>query len=148
MNDRSVDRSWIGRDAAFLAVLVLLAVVGYLPRLGFYSDDWTFLGAMRLAGSSVADQDAALGDVRMRPVQAFFLATLHRTLGANPLPFHLVNNTALIVGVICFYLVLVELGLPRVMSVAVSLLYGLLPLRVPGILTALFPRVLAGLGRL
>jgi hypothetical protein len=127
MNDRSVDRSWIGRDAAFLAMLVMLAVVGYLPRLGFYSDDWTFLGAMRLSGSSVVEQYAALGDVRMRPVQAFFLATLYHTFGTNPLPFHLVNNTALILGVICSYLVLVELGLPRVMSVAVSLLYGLLP---------------------
>jgi hypothetical protein len=127
MNDRSVDRSWIGRDAAFLAVLVLLAVVGYLPRLGFYSDDWAFLGAMRVLGSSVADQYAALGEVRMRPVQAFFLTTLYHTFGTNPLPFHLVNNTALIVGVICFYVVLVELGLPRIMSVAVSLLYGLLP---------------------
>jgi hypothetical protein len=127
MNGRSVDRSWIGRDAAFLAALVLLAVVGYLPRLGFYSDDWAFLGTMSLAGSSVAEQYAALGNVTMRPVQAFFLTSLYRTFGTNPLPFHLVNNTALIVGVICFYLVLVELGLPRIMSVAVSLLYGLLP---------------------
>ena len=126
MNDRSVDRSWIACDAAFLAMLVLLAVVGYLPRLGFYSDDWTHLGAMRFGGSSVADQYAALavsGCARCSVVPA----TLHHTFGTNPLPFHLVNNTALIVGVISFYLVLVELGLPRITSVAVSLLYGLLP---------------------
>jgi hypothetical protein len=127
MNDGSVQRSWISRDVAFLTALVLLAVVGYLPRLGFYSDAWAFLGAMRLAGSSVADQYAALGDVRWRPVQAFLLATLYHAFGTNPLPFHVVNNAALIAGVICLYLVLVELGLSRIMSVAISLLYGLLP---------------------
>jgi hypothetical protein len=126
MSDRSVDRSWIGRDAAFLAGLVLLAVVGYLPRLGFYSDDWVYLGVMSLVGPSVVHQWASLA-LGMRPVQAFFLVALHHTFGTNPLPYHFVNNTALIVGVICLYLVLVELGLPRVMSVAISLLYGLLP---------------------
>jgi hypothetical protein len=127
MYDRSIDRSWRGRDAGFLTLLVLLAVVWYLPRLGFYSDDWVFLGAMHSWKFSLAIQYAALGDVRMRPVQAFLLAILHHTFGTNPLPFHLVNNAALITGVICVYLVLVELRLSRIVSVAVALIYGLLP---------------------
>jgi hypothetical protein len=128
MNDRSVDCSGRGRDAGFLTLLVLLAVVWYLPRLGFYSDDWVFLGSMHPWRSSFPMQYAALGGgTSMRPVQVFLLAILHHTFGTNPLPFHLVNNAALIIGVICVYLVLLELRLPRIMSVAVALIYGLLP---------------------
>jgi hypothetical protein len=93
MNDRSVDCSGRGRDAGFLTLLVLLAVVWYLPRLGFYSDDWVFLGSMHPWRSSFPMQYAALGGgTSMRPVQVFLLAILHHTFGTNPLPFHLVNN--------------------------------------------------------
>lgn len=114
-------------DGAVLAILVLVATLAYLPALGFYSDDWSFLGSMRTSGSSLVDQFGSLGDVRMRPVQGVLLAGLYHVFGTVPLAFHVVNTAALVGGVLCFHLVLVELGLPRAISCAVPLLYGMLP---------------------
>jgi hypothetical protein len=117
----------VRRDCFALSALLLLATVVYLPQVGFYSDDWAYLGTMAIRDGSFTKEYLSLGDALMRPVQALLLAGLFHLFGANPLPFHLVNAAALILGATCFYLVLVELRVPRTIAFAVPLIYGMLP---------------------
>lgn len=115
-------------DCAFLASVVLVAALLYLPRIGFYSDDWAFLGVLHTAGSTFADRFSALSPVMpMRPVQTLLVSGIYHWFGAAPLPFHLVNTLILIAGCLGFYLVLRELGLPRAVRLAAPLLYAVLP---------------------
>jgi hypothetical protein len=117
-------------DAAFVVVAVLLAAVPYLNGLGFYSDDWAWLGnaAMAQDQSLMGVFDAILGDdVRMRPVQFLYFASLYKVFGLAPLGYHLVNTLVLAAGAILFYGVLKEVGEPRRLSLAVPIVYVLLP---------------------
>ena len=44
------------RQYCVLITLVIAASAYYLPWIGFYSDDWAFLGVMHTAGSSLAQR--------------------------------------------------------------------------------------------
>lgn len=118
------------QDCLFLGFLVLVSLVLYIRQLGFYSDDWSFLGSLSLsADDSLAGLFKSIYSpwVRMRPVQVFYLALLYWLFGAQPLGYHLVNALLLILGVALFYLALVELGLPRVYALAIPAVYALSP---------------------
>lgn len=118
-------------DSLFLAVLVVLSAAPYLPRLGFYSDDWAFLGMLTTA------EDPSLGGLvqeqldrnymRMRPTQVLYQAALHRAFGVEPLGYHLVNAGVLVAVAVLLYWVLRELRLPRSLAVAIPAVYSLLP---------------------
>ena len=122
-------------DSLFLILLILLSVVPYVLNLGLYSDDWGFL-----EGLNLSEDQSLPGLIRSmfwgnmhenpnfsRPVYLIYLATLYWVFGLNPLGYHLVNSLVLISGIILFYWVLRELKQNRLLALAVSLIYGLLP---------------------
>jgi hypothetical protein len=117
-------------DSAVLTVLVTLSLALYLPRLGFYSDDWAFLSKLNLA----ADQSMSglyhavkTPITAMRPVQMYYLAALYSVFGLSPLGYHLVNAAVFSAGIVLFYLTLRKLQIPRLFATSIALVYGLLP---------------------
>jgi hypothetical protein len=124
-------RTWFV-DGLCLAAVVALSLVLYVGGLGFYSDDWAFLGILhRNPDQSLPGLVDALysGDtvVRQRPVQVVYLSTLYKAVGLHPLAYHLVNSAALLAAVLLLYALLLELGQPRALAFAVAALYATLP---------------------
>ena len=117
-------------DSVFVVVVVALSAAPYLGGLGFYSDDWPFLGGMAASREPTiwsSFQALYRDDLRMRPVQALTLATLFRLFGFEPLGYHLVNTALLGAGAALCYLVIRELGVAREIAFAVALIFSLLP---------------------
>jgi hypothetical protein len=61
-----------GGDAGFLVTVVLLSASVYVTQLGFYSDDWAFLGALETSDDKslfglFASQWDFNANLRMRP---------------------------------------------------------------------------------
>ena len=118
------------RDCLFLGAVVVLSLVTYVGSLGFYSDDWSFLGWL-----SVAKEPTLTGlyrsinapNVQMRPAAIFYLALDYFLFGHNPLGYQLLNGVLLVAAVLLFYLALRELELPRLLALAVPAVYALLP---------------------
>ncbi len=117
-------------DCLFLATLVTASLALYAGKLGFYADDWSWLGHLsRSADQSllglfgVLDSDLS----RMRPVQNLYAAALYRAFGAHPLGHHLVNSAVFVSIAPLFYLTLRELHQPRAVALAVPAVYLLLP---------------------
>jgi hypothetical protein len=117
-------------DALFLSLAVVLSFVPYVTKLGFYSDDWAFIGlyvtapdqSLRgLYAASMSPQHA------MRPVQVWLCAALYRLFGLDPLGPHLFNGALLVANAILLYAILRELRARRAIAVAVPLVYSLLP---------------------
>src|SRR4051794_34632088 len=111
------------QDVIFLAVLCALSAVLYIPRLGFYSDDWSFFYAIQ--SKSVPSLTATLGrilgeDLPPRPGQAVLLVGMYRMFGADPLPFHILNALVLLSAVVLFYLALRRIGIERVSAFSTS----------------------------
>ncbi|MFN2433308.1 MAG: hypothetical protein ABR599_10945 [Gemmatimonadota bacterium] len=118
------------RDCAFLAALVVLSVVLYVHQLGFYSDDWAFLGSLTASG------EGSLGGlfrsihsphVAMRPVQLLYMAGLFRLFGPDPLGYHLVQSGMLVSLAVLGYLALRELRQARLIALSLPAVYVLLP---------------------
>ena len=117
-------------DCLFLGGIVLLSLILYLPGLGFYSDDWHFLGVLGTsADRSLAGLYAAVHEpgAAMRPVQLAYLAALYRTFGLSPLGYHLANAAVLLCSTVLLYLVARELQKSRAIALAVAVVYALLP---------------------
>ena len=118
------------QDCLFLSLVVLFSLILYIHGLGFYSDDWWFIGTF-----SISKDQSLFGLFRsiydgwalMRPVQILYLAGMYWLFGPYPLGYHLVNAAILLLGVVLFYLVLRELGQSRVFSLSVPMVYALLP---------------------
>jgi len=115
---------------AALAVAVIISCVSYTPGLGFYSDDWAFLGRYATAAeqsihgyftASYSEHHA------MRPVQLWLCAGLYRMFGLNPLPYHLFNGLLHVINAVLCAAVARRLGVHRRIAVAVALVYVLLP---------------------
>lgn len=128
---RQAPRSPRLADGLFLAVIVALSAVPYVGGLGFYSDDWASLAIL-----STADDQSFIGLIpdqfvnpnkAMRPTQVIYQAGLFRLFGLEPFGYHLVNTVVLVLVAVFLYHVLRELHLPRMLSVAVPLLYALMP---------------------
>lgn len=118
------------RDTIALALAVLLSLAGYVGRLGFYSDDWAFIGRYATAQSAtVAGYFEASYSAHhaMRPVQLWLCAFLYRLFGLEPLGYHLFNAALIVVNPLLCYWLLRELRAPRVIGLSVALVYGLLP---------------------
>jgi hypothetical protein len=119
------------RDALFVALVIAVSAVPYLTRLGFWSDDWAFLGSLTTYGDLSAPGRSAEHDfaahLRPRPVQVAYQTLLHAVFGVEPLGYHVVNTLVLAAMGALGYLVLRELGLGRLPAVAVAVTYGLLP---------------------
>lgn len=117
-------------DCVFLSFTVFFSVILYVTDLGFYSDDWAFLGQF----STAQDQSliglfrtAYVPHVWIRPVQIFYLASLYWLFGSSPLGYHLINAFVFTGSVICFHLILRELGQRRLLAIAVPVVFALLP---------------------
>jgi hypothetical protein len=118
-------------DGLALAALVAVSLAAFLGRLGFASDDWDFLRAMTFAPEqSVAGSFEALDanpNIHPRPVQALYQAVLFALFGDRPLGYHLAGAALLLAAVLLLHLVLRELGVPRLMAVAVPALFAVFP---------------------
>ena len=119
-------------DCLFLLAVVMVSALTYLHGLGFYLDDWALQGSpyVRLDHGIAAKFERLVmidPDVRIRPLQAAYLASAIQEFGSNPLPYHVVGTLCLGLTVIMLYVVLVELKQGHRLALALSLVYGLLP---------------------
>ena len=120
------------QDCAVIAIAVVLTSALYVPTLGFYSDDWSFLRTFAFSSDqslsglirSFFEADA---NTRARPLQALYLAALFQLFDLNPLGYHVVNTLVFVGGLCAFYLALRSLSESRLFSIAVVLVYGTLP---------------------
>jgi hypothetical protein len=119
------------RDSAFLALVVAASSAPYVARLGFYSDDWAFLGSLNSFGNfSNAGRSAAFDfqqHIWQRPTQAVYSWLLFRFFHLDPTGYHVTNTVVVAAMVVLLYLALRELGLARVVALCVAAVYALLP---------------------
>ena len=117
------------QDCLFLSLIVSLSVVLYIKGLGFYSDDWHFLGLL----SNSSDQSlfgligSVFPDTRLRPIQTLYVAVPYWLFGTHPLGYHLINAVVFLLTIMLFYLSLRELLQMRLFMITVPLVYALLP---------------------
>jgi hypothetical protein len=118
-----------GADCAFLTIVVVASLMLYVGHLGFYYDDYSVLERMRVSddGSLLGLYHAVRPATGQRPLQALTFATLYRVFGDDPLGYHVSNACLLVVVAGLLYLILRELRLPRLLCVAVPLVYSTLP---------------------
>ncbi len=119
-------------DSSVLILLVCLSALPYVASLGFYSDDWDFLGQY-----TVSPHHTFVGyclkllstPTRMliRPMQVFYLSGLYSLFGLNPLGYHVVNTLMLAATAAAFLFILTKLEFPRHLAFGIPLLYSLLP---------------------
>jgi hypothetical protein len=120
------------QDGLFLSLVVLVSLVFYLPRLGFYSDDWVFLAILHLSPDhSLSGLYHALYDgdvvIRQRPIQMVYLVFFYWCFGLRPIFYHIANALALMANGILLYLVVRKFGQARFVALSISLVYLLLP---------------------
>jgi len=119
-------------DSTFLVLVAVGTAALWLGRVGFYSDDWAFLKTFRFAadqsllGLSRAGFDA-WPHARMRPVEVLYLAGLYKLWGLNPLGYQWSNVAVLAAIAVLFWFLLRELGQPRLIALAVPIVYLTLP---------------------
>ncbi len=117
------------QDCLFLSLIVLVFVVLYIKDLGLYSDDWHFLGL--LSNSNDQSLFALIGsvfpDTRLRPIESLYAAGLYWLFGIRPLEYHIVNALVFTVTILFFYLSLNEMLKMRLFTIAIPLVYALLP---------------------
>ena len=117
------------QDCVFLSLIVSLSLVLYIRNLGLYSDDWHFLGLL----TNSNDQSLAgllrsvIPYTRLRPIESLYVAGLYWLFGFQPFQYHLVNAAVFIATILLFYLSLRELIGLRVFTVAIPLVYAMLP---------------------
>lgn len=118
-------------DCIFLAVVVGLSLVLYAGKLGFYSDDWAFLGSLHSFGNFSNAGRSAIFDfrdhIRQRPTQAAYTWLLFRLFGLGPLGYHAVNGLVIIGMTLLLYLVIRELGAGRLVAVSSAGVFSLFP---------------------
>jgi hypothetical protein len=118
-----------GLDCAFLAVVVGVSTLPYVRGLGFYYDDYSVLAQFSAAhDQSLTGLYHAVRPLNgQRPLQSLTFASLYWLFGLDPLGYHVVNALLLVVVALLLYLALRELRLPRVVCVALPLVYSTLP---------------------
>lgn len=117
-------------DIVFLSVVVLTSIAGYVGKLGFYGDDWSFLGNFVLSDNQSLfkiTQNATTPNTYMRPLQNLYDASLYWLFGLQPLGYHLVNTVVFVLVIVVFYLILRLVKMPRVVALTAPLVYSLLP---------------------
>jgi hypothetical protein len=116
-------------DCAFLAVVTAVSLLPYVRGLGFYYDDYSVLARMSAAHDSslVGLYHAVRPATGQRPLQALTFAVLYRIFGLHPLGYHIANACLLVPVAALLYLILRELRLPRLVCIALPLVYSTLP---------------------
>jgi hypothetical protein len=116
-------------DCGFLSLVTIASIVLYVRELGFYYDDYSLLGRMHLSEdqSILGVYESVRPALGQRPIAAGIFALLYWLFGTEPLGYHVVNSGLLIVVAVLLYLVLRELRLPRLIAVALPLVYIMLP---------------------
>lgn len=117
-------------DCIFLGLAVTASFIFYVNRLGFYSDDWAFLGNFSVSPSQSLWSlflTATTPNTLMRPMQNFYDALLYWLFGFNSTGYQLVNGFVLVGITVLFYLVLRRIKVSRIMAICIPLLYALLP---------------------
>src|SRR5689334_19853191 len=96
-----------------LALLAAASSIPYVSTVGFYSDDWSFLAALRnLNHLDFASRYAALAqntNLAVRPTQILQMLLLYATFGTDPLPYQLVTTAFLVAAAVLMYLALRQL---------------------------------------
>ncbi|HEX7705168.1 MAG TPA: hypothetical protein VF701_01805 [Thermoanaerobaculia bacterium] len=114
-----------------LALVVLASTASYLTRLGFSSDDWSFLALMQETDGSIPDLIRTLLGTRagadLRFVQVLVLALLHAAFGLAPLGYHLAIAGVLVLTALLVWILFEELTGSRAFALAVSLAFIFLP---------------------
>lgn len=121
----------IVQDSVFIALLVLFSAALYVPFLGFYSDDWSFLwyalGEERSLGETLWRTYSLTDSIMTRPAHALYAGVLLAVFGDQPFGHHVVNSVVISASAVLVYHVLRELGQDRLTALAAALLFGLLP---------------------
>ncbi len=123
---------WVRSDCIVLAGIILFSTLPYLFGLGFYSDDWMYQGWFAQA------PDHGIGrllwtlfthdpDLRVRPVQAIYLAMSFKAFGRQPTGYHVAASLILAALPVLMYLVLRELRVGRWLTFTIPLVFGMLP---------------------
>jgi len=119
-------------DSGFLAFIVLVSLVLYVSRLGFYSDDWSLLATMDLADDSSVIKLITImfrdhPEMRSRPVEVLHYVVLYKVFGVQSWGYHVVNSTVLMANAILLYICLLQFRSPRTLALSAVLIYILLP---------------------
>lgn len=114
-------------DTICLVAITIASAMPYLPRLGFYSDDWGYLASFTLALHHNSLFSSAASIFAGRPVQGFYLALLFQCFGLNPLGYHIVGTVVLAASIWLLYFLLIRLRVARAQSLAATLLFLMLP---------------------
>lgn len=121
-------------DSFFLIFVVTASFLPYITGLGFYSDDWAFLGVLSNSDDQsilgLVHQQFASNDViriQARPTQIAYQAVLYRAFGLEPLGYHLFNAAIFAAIATLGYQVLRELRLPRVIALSFPVLFLTMP---------------------
>jgi len=117
-------------DYLFLIGIVLTSCVLYIRKIGFYSDDWSFLGNFSLShNQSLVGliKTATTANTLMRPMQNIYDAVLYFLFGTNPLGYQLVNTGVFVCIILILYSILRQLKTPRIIALTVPLVYAFLP---------------------
>lgn len=122
---KEAEQRSLALDCLSIALISGLSAEPYLPRLGFYSDDWDLLAGFSVQRGSLAQVIAAAFPAR--PVQGFYLDLLFRCFGLAPLGYHIVNAMILATGAVLLYLLLLRLRLGHSQSFATAALFIMLP---------------------
>jgi hypothetical protein len=125
----SARRRIIFQDCSFLSVAVILSAILYVGRMGFYYDDWIHLAHMELADdhSIIALLMEWMTQSPIRPVEGIYHVLAYKIFGLDPLGYHIFCIVIFIANAVLFYLCLLQLRQPRLISVSVPLVYIMLP---------------------
>jgi len=119
-------------DCVFLLGIIIVSAFPYQFGLGFYLDDWWYVGALaRSSGDGLITIFREMITVDphflFRPVQLIWLVFGFKAFGLHTLPYHIAISVFLGLVVVLLYLVLRELMLNRWLAFVFALVFGLLP---------------------
>ncbi|NTU84376.1 MAG: hypothetical protein HGA45_34275 [Chloroflexales bacterium] len=118
-------------EAGLITLVALLSSALYVSRIGFYSDDWFYIGALfrHAPDRSFPGLLWQFTDTNSlpRPVWVVEMVGLYYFFGLNPLGYNVVNSLTIALAGVLFHIVLRELRLTARLALAITLVFVLLP---------------------
>jgi hypothetical protein len=120
-------------DCLFLFAVVMFSALPYVSGLGFYADDWDYLGILtHYNQGGFAAQFKALAREEpamvIRPVHPVYFIGCFRSFGMHPMPYHILNFIAIAFATACLYLAMRQLLLgDRWLAFLIALAFGVIP---------------------